>query len=166
MPFTITSYRARRHYIHLAAKIDRTSRSKKERKGKKRYTLDTLIAPLARIILSAHVNKLYFSLAWDIMQILVHSVKIMYTVPLLVTTLFSVASKSPCPPKNLTTRIFFFHATPFNTLISPGAVFPDTCSRDLIMQMYEVKRPGPSYDRSETTPARSCGCSLYRERSG
>lgn len=44
----------------------------------------------------------------------------------------------------------FFRATPFNALISPDVVFPDTSCP--IMQMYEAKRPGPGYDRSETTP--------------
>lgn len=43
----------------------------------------------------------------------------------------------------------FFRAIPVNTLIS--LVFPDTSCP--IMQMYEVKRPGPGYDRSETTSA-------------
>lgn len=107
--------------------IERHDQRKKERE--KRYTLDTLIAPLARIILSAHVNKPYFSLAWDIMQILVHSVKIMYTVPLVVTTLFSVASKSPCPPKNLTTRTFFSTLHPL-TLLFP----PVPCSRTRVAE--------------------------------
>lgn len=165
MPFTITSYRARRHYIHLAAKIDRTSRSKKERKGKKIYighvncsiSTDNSIRTREQALFFFGLgyyantralceNYVYCSArSNDIVQ---RRVKI------------SVSAE-----KSYDTYIFF-HATPFNTLISPGAVFLNTCSRDLIMQMYEVKRPGPSYDRSETTPARSCGCSLYHERSG
>ena len=101
------------------------------------------------------------------MQILVHSVEnYVYRYARANDIVQRRASKSPCWPKNLTTRTIFFHVTPFNALISPGAVFPDTSGGGPIMQMYEVKRPGPSYDRSETTPARSCGCSLYREPAG
>lgn len=60
---------------------------------------------------------------------LVHSVKIMYTVPLVVTTLFSVASKSPCPPKNLTIRTFFSTLHPL-TLLFP----PVPCSRTRVAE--------------------------------
>lgn len=169
MPFTITSYRARQplgeHYRgnrsnqSIVCWSTNRRKRKKEKKNEKQRdvhwpsrvncftTMDNSIRAREQALFSfGHGILCKYSCT---------PLKIMYTVTLVLTTLFSVASKSPCWPKNLTTRTIFFHVTPFNGVISPGAVFPDTSGGGPIMQMYEVKRPGPSYDRSETTPARA-----------
>lgn len=105
------------------------------------------------------------------MQILARSTEIMYTVtPVVLTTLFTVASKSPCSPKKILRHVRNFFPLPLHHLtpLFPPVPCPRTrrVAEAPIMQMHEVKRPGPGHDRSETTPDRvpAAFYSLYRER--